>query len=165
MHLTIFCNSFISTIINDVFKSLYICAPFYFASWQFCLIFHPSFSLINRWTFIFRVWLPKYFPYIHIFIFAPLYFCEFNPFEKFANIKGHEHIRVLQYSKFMVIFTNKSNELWYFNIINITISIIEDNNLIFIWNDIRMYKYPYISSNILMRLLHLGTIQEIDSVY
>ena len=30
-------------------------------------------------------------------IFAPLYFCEFKPFAKFANIKGSQILRVLQY--------------------------------------------------------------------
>ena len=47
---------------------------------------------------LFMVRLQKYFPYIHIFIFAPLYFCELNPFAKFANIKGREHLRDLQYA-------------------------------------------------------------------
>ena len=34
---------------------------------------------------------------VHRFIFARLYFLEFNPFVKFANIKERKHLRVLQY--------------------------------------------------------------------
>ena len=44
---------------------------------------------VGVWSFLLKLKKKK--------IFVPLYFCEFKPFAKFANIKGSQILRALQY--------------------------------------------------------------------